>query len=216
MTIDSTNSARVEGRTLRSRGAWAVLLVTLAIALALDLWSKWYAFERVAGSPVATTRAEVLQTGPKDLWRLIPPHDPVVVVPRGLHFTLVYNPGAVFGIGAGQRWFFVAFTGVAMVFGLWMFASWTRPRDHAAHAGIGLILSGGLGNLYDRLLYGCVRDFIHPLPGVKLPFGWAWPGGERDVWPWVSNLADLFLIIGVGMLVVISLRGGGREKPVTS
>ncbi|MBO6514574.1 MAG: hypothetical protein JJ974_11475, partial [Phycisphaerales bacterium] len=58
-----------------------------------------------------------------------------------------------------------------------------------------------------RLVFACVRDFIHPLPGMKLPFGLTWPnGGSDEVWPYVSNVADLYLLIGIGLLLVYTWR----------
>lgn len=186
----------------RSPGAWVLVLVITAVGLAADLWTKHLAFERVAGVPVRVTRAEVMAAG--RLSDLIPAHEPVVAIPSVLRFTLVLNPGAVFGIGAGQRVVFIVFTLAAVLFALWMFATWTRPRDRWAHVGIGLLIAGGLGNLYDRLRFACVRDFIHPLPGVELPFGITWPNGSREVWPYVSNVADLWLIIAITILLVVS------------
>lgn len=187
----------------------------LTLGVATDLLSKSLAFEHVAGRPVVPVRADIVEAGPGRLYHLIPQHDPVVVIPHVLDFTLVYNPGAVFGIGAGQRWFFVLFTAAALAAGLLYFAKGTRARDHATQVGIALILAGGLGNLYDRMRFACVRDFIHPLPGVKLPFGLHWPGsGSDEVWPWISNLADLYLIIGVGIVMIVVLRGsrGARDN----
>jgi signal peptidase II len=193
------------GTTLRSRRAWTVLLVTVLLGLVTDLWSKSIAFAAIAPTPVVVEREDVLRVN--DLSVLIPPHDPVLVVPNLLEFTLVLNPGAVFGIGAGRRVFFIGFTLVAIAVSLVLFARWTRPRDWAAHLGFGLIISGGLGNLYDRIRFACVRDFIHPLPGVELPFGLRWPGGgSTEVWPYVSNVADLYLLIGIGILLVYTWR----------
>jgi hypothetical protein len=59
-------------------------------------------------------------------------------VPDLLDLSLVLNPGAVFGIGAGKRWFFIGFTGAA-----WPWPSGcSRPgpsrKDAMAHAAIGL------------------------------------------------------------------------------
>jgi signal peptidase II len=187
--------------TASSPGAWALLLTVAALGLAADLWSKSLAFQRVAGVPVEVRREDVLALAPANINRLIPAHHPVTVVPGALDFQLVLNPGAVFGVGAGRRWFFVVFTGLAIAFALWVFARWTSPRARAAHAGLGLIFAGGLGNLYDRLVHGCVRDFLHPLPGVPMPFGLSWPSGSKELWPWVSNVADAFLLIGVAMLM---------------
>ena len=193
------------GTTLRSRRAWTVLLVTVLLGLVTDLWSKSLAFASIAPAPVVVEREDVLRVN--DLSVLIPPHDPVLVVPNLLEFTLVLNPGAVFGIGAGRRVFFIGFTVVAIAVSMVLFARWTRPRDWAAHLGFGLIISGGLGNLYDRIRFACVRDFIHPLPGVELPFGLRWPGGgSTEVWPYVSNVADLYLLIGIGILLVYTWR----------
>ncbi len=191
-------------RAGRSPRAWVLLLTATLIALALDLGSKHLAFQHIADTPVPIDRREVIEAVSLDA--LIPIHDAVVVVPSLLEFTLVLNPGAVFGIGAGQRWFFVAFTVGALAFALLIFARWTTPREKGAHIALALLIAGGLGNLYDRMLYACVRDFIHPLPGVKLPFGIRWPSGSRDVWPYVSNVADLFLLVGIGALLVYSWR----------
>lgn len=191
--------------TWKSRGGWVTVLAVCMLSIVIDLGSKYWAFRTVAGAPVAVEREKVvaiLTTQPRLLNEtLIPAHPPMVVVPDLLDFTLVLNPGAVFGIGPGQRWFFVAFTVVALGFGLMMFAKWTTPKDRFAHAAIGLLIGGGLGNLYDRLVYGCVRDFIHPLPG------WNWPGGmtirgNAAIWPYVSNVADALLLVGIGMLLI--------------
>jgi len=197
----------------RSRRAWALLLGVTAFGLLTDLLSKALAFRFVAGTPVEVDRSDVIAT--QNLGSLIPRHEPVEVVQGILNFTLVLNPGAVFGIGAGKRWVFIIFTVVAVAFALWMFSKWTTRRDRWAHIGIGLLISGGLGNLYDRLQFACVRDFIHPLPGVRLPFGLSWPSGSREVWPYVSNIADLWLILGVAILLIVSWCGpqtSHREK----
>ncbi len=186
-------------KSTRSVRAWTILIATSVLGLIADLWSKGYAFAHVAGRPVVITREDVL--GAQDLWRLIPPHEPVGVIDGLLEFTLVLNPGAVFGIGAGQRWFFVIFTIIAVVIAVVLFVRWTHAKDWIAHTGFGLIIAGGIGNLYDRLVFACVRDFIHPLPGVKLPFGLKWPGGNGELWPYVSNVADAFLILGIVMLM---------------
>lgn len=197
----------------KSPRAWLVLLCVVAFSIVADLWSKAAAFKHIAPVPVVVERDAVLSLAadnPRQIGRLVPPHDPITVVPHVLDLTLVLNPGAVFGIGPGQRGFFVAFTVIAIAFGLWMFARWTTPKDHWAHAGIALVLGGGLGNLYDRLAYGCVRDFLHPLPGIKWPFGLRPLGGNGELWPYVSNVADAFLLIGIGILLIFLWRGPRR------
>jgi len=182
------------------RAAWAVLLAVVAVGLLTDLVSKGVMFATLADVPVDLDRSSVLNA--PDLSVLLPAHEPTVVVPHLLEFKLVLNAGALFGIGAGRRVFFIAATAGAIVFALWMFSRWTGRRHHAAHAAIGLVIAGGLGNLYDRVRFACVRDFIHPLPGVRYPFGIRTPWSGRELWPYVSNLADLWLIIGVAVLVI--------------
>jgi len=202
VVVDGAGAVHGSGR----RWAWIVLLGVTLLGLGLDLATKYWSFETIADRPVIVDRQEVLrlarEVSPGAIALLIPSHEPVTVVPGLLDFTLVLNPGAVFGIGPGKRWFFMTFTVVALGGGVLLFLRATGPRDFGAHASVGLLLAGGLGNLYDRLFYGCVRDFIHPLPGVKFPFGWRPFGGSGEVWPYVSNVADLLLIIGIVYLVV--------------
>ena len=193
------------------RKAWLFLLVVVVIGTIIDLGSKTIAFNTLAQAPVAIDRAEVIDA--TELQALLPRHEPTVIVPSVLELKLVLNPGAVFGIGAGKRLFFIIATTLAIGFALWMFARWTGPRDRWAHAAIGLVISGGIGNLYDRVRFACVRDFLHPLPGVNFPFGIQTPWSGREVWPYVSNLADLWLIIGVAVLVVFLWRGPRDARP---
>lgn len=192
-----------------SRRAWIVLLSVTLLGLAVDLVTKDLAFRFIGPQPVTVRREEVLRA--RSLSSLIPPGSTRRVIPHVLELSLVLNKGAVFGIGAGKRWAFVLFTVGALGFAVWMFGWWTGPHDRAAHVAIGLLISGGLGNLYDRLVFACVRDFIHPLPGVVAPFGWRLPHGDREIWPYVSNVADLWLIIGIGTLMVCLFRQG-RQK----
>ncbi len=189
----------------RSRSAWTVLIISTLLALALDLGSKHLAFAHIAPDPVVVDRSDVMTQMAKDvrgLQALVPLHKAVTPIPHILEFKLVLNGGAVFGSGQGRRWFFIGFTGVALLFAIYLFARWTRANERWSHIAIGLILSGGLGNLYDRLTLACVRDFIHPLPGVTFPFGLSLPGGQREIWPYVSNVADAALLVGIIFLLI--------------
>jgi signal peptidase II len=179
--------------------AWLTLLIVLAVGLTLDLWTKSWSFYNVAPIPVLLDRAQLIADPHLDM---VDPHPPMVVVRRVLNFQLVQNRGAVFGIGADQRLFFIVFTLAALAAGLWIFARWTTGRTSMAHVGLGMILAGGLGNLHDRIAYAAVRDFVHLFPGWQMPFGWNWPGGSRELFPWVFNIADVLLLLGVILLMV--------------
>jgi len=198
--------------TFRSPTAWLLMLTVLVGGLAIDLWSKYWAFDTLADRPVVIDKAMVLAGRHHEL---IPPNVTRVIVPSLLEFKLVLNVGAVFGAGEGKRWLFIAVTVFAVFFGLFLFGYWTRAKDRLAHVAIGLLLAGGLGNLYDRWTYGCVRDFIHPFPGVHLPFGLRWPGGDVELWPYVSNVADKFLLIGIVILLWHAWRIGDGDEPAS-
>ncbi len=200
---DATSSFQMAGRDVRS---WAVLLTILVSGVAADLISKSIAFARVAGDPVVLNRDTILAD---TSWH--PPfHEPVGFIPWILQFRLVLNRGAVFGIGPDHRWFFVGFTLMAMVAALSIFAFRTGRRQVVVHASLACILAGALGNLYDRIQYGAVRDFLNMFPEVKFPFGWTWPNGSPEIFPWVYNIADVLLLVGIGLLMVRTLFFGPR------
>jgi signal peptidase II len=67
-----------------------------------------------------------------------------------------------------------------------------------AQLGLALVISGAIGNLLDRAIYGQVTDFLH--------FRW----GEISFF--VNNLADCFISFGVVALAVASWQEHRREK----
>jgi signal peptidase II len=211
-TASSANVAITTGSTLtahprtdrafRSPLAWLVMLTVLCTGLAVDIGTKYWSFATVADEPVPLNRAELL-----DDPNWTPPyHAGKHVLPWSLlDLRLVINRGAVFGIGANKRFFFIAFTLAALAAGLVVFGRFTTRRQHLAHIALGLILAGGLGNLYDRIVYGVVRDFLHLFPGWHLPFGWRYPhflGGGDEIFPWVFNVADVMLLTGMALLMI--------------
>jgi len=187
-----------------------LMLAVLAIGLTIDLSSKWFAFENVADVPVRIDRERVLN----DPSYRVPWHDPVPLLPADLlNARLVWNYGAVFGLGQRKRFFFIAFTVAAVGVGVLLFARWTREHHRLAHVAIGCILAGGLGNLYDRARFGVVRDFLHIFPEARLPFSWTWPGsGSPELFPWVFNVADTLLLLGMLLLMVHINRVESRRQ----
>jgi signal peptidase II len=216
MTAPRPMAASSPRRAGRAPAAWLTLLLIFALGFGVDLFSKTWSFRTVADEPVALDRARLLAD---------PNHNPVPWDAAGrpllpgdlLRLKLVLNPGAVFGIGAHQRWFFIAFTVVALGAGLIVFARFTTSRARLAHIAIALVLAGGLGNLYDRILFGRVRDFIQVLPGRRLPFGWTWPGTHNwELFPWVFNVADVLLLVGMILLMIHINRIEKRRKRAAS
>lgn len=208
----STDSQPLQARrAYLSSSAWISLLSVLILGLALDLGLKTWSFENVADSPVRLNRQQLLND---PHFNPIPPHRGMHALPWSLlDLQLVINRGAVFGIGPNQRFFFIVFTVAALAAGLFVFGKYTTARDRLAHVAIGFILAGGVGNLYDRIVYGVVRDFLHMLPGYRLPFGWSWgSGGSTDLFPWVFNVADVMLLTGMGLLMLHMSRLERRRK----
>jgi lipoprotein signal peptidase len=70
-----------------------------------------------------------------------------------------------------------------------------------------MILAGALGNLHDRIHFNAVRDLLWLFPGLTLPFGLHWPGGQSGLYPWIFNIADVALLVGVALLLIIIWRG---------
>jgi signal peptidase II len=70
--------------------------------------------------------------------------------------------------------------------------------------GLGLIIGGALGNLYDRLFHPGVRDFLEVIN----------PASGLGLWP-VFNLADVAIVIGVAAYLVWSLinANASRRRP---
>jgi signal peptidase II len=183
----------------RSPRAWGLLLTVVLSGLSLDLVTKWWAFHSVAEAPVEL-RYEDIAGNPS--YRL-PWHAGVRAVPGDLlDFRLVLNHGAVFGLGQQRRPVFVAFTVLAVAGATAVFGWWTTANAVRVHVGIGLVLAGGLGNLWDRLTIGAVRDFLHMTPRWNLPFGLRWPGGSSELFPWVFNVADVLLLAGMAVLLL--------------
>ena len=210
-TQASISAERSDARpAYRSPRAWTLLLSLLFLGLALDIGTKYWSFAAVADDPVVLDR-EALTADPT--LNPIPHHNGIRVLPAHLlQFKLVINRGAVFGIGADQRGFFIGFTLVALIVGLYIFGAFTSARSRLAHTGLALILAGGIGNLYDRVVYGVVRDFLHMLPGWHLPFGWSWPGNNPEIFPWVFNIADVMLLTGMVLLMIHINRVEQRRK----
>ena len=183
-----------------SARAWVVLLCVTIAGLCADLSTKSWSFKHVADQSVLLDRSQLL-SNPN--WSPIPQHDGVIAIPgRILNFRLVLNDGAVFGIGSQQRLFFILFTIAALGIAGWLFSRHTSATNTLSHVAIGCVLAGGFGNLFDRLYIGRVRDFMHLFPDRHLPFGWAWPGGNTELFPWIFNTGDVLLLSGMGLLMI--------------
>lgn len=119
----------------------------------------------------------------------IAPGEIVTVVPGLLNLRLSENRGALFGMGQGWGGLFVVFTIVAVVGILW--AQWKYGRaSRLLTVSMAVLLGGALGNLYDRVRLGVVRDFIDLHAG---PYHWP-----------TFNVADMGITVGCALIILYS------------
>ena len=128
------------------------------------------------------------------------PARPVEVLPF-LNLTLLHNTGAAFSFlsdAAGwQRWFFVVValvvTGVLV---LWLRR--LRAQERWLAGALALVIGGAIGNLWDRVAYGHVIDFIDLHAA-----GWHWPA---------FNIADSAITVGVVVILLDGFLAGRKEE----
>ena len=117
------------------------------------------------------------------------------------YLTMVWNPGVSFVGGFLQahkevvRWFLAAFSiGVSI-----MLTMWVRRAERPLFAtSIGLVIGGAIGNVIDRIRFGAVADFID----VR----------HLLYFPWIFNVADSAITVGICLLLVDMLRQDGKER----
>lgn len=119
---------------------------------------------------------------------------PVIIVAH-LNFILAYNNGAAFGLlseSAGwQRWLFIL-VAIAVSTVIMVWSTRLKTKDHLEGFALACILGGALGNLYDRIYYGHVVDFIDFYIG-----SWHW---------YTFNVADVAICIGAVILAVVGFK----------
>ncbi len=105
--------------------------------------------------------------------------------------TRVANEGGAMNSFEGSMFMLIAIPVLAMVVAIWYMekhpeAHWTLPLS------LELIISGGLGNLIDRLTLHSVTDFLDftAIPG----------------WNWVFNVADIAVCVGCALLVLYVIK----------
>lgn len=119
-----------------------------------------------------------------------------------LRFTYVENDGAAFGMLGEHRWIFMILSTIgiaAVLIYMWKF----RPESKLACTALAFIVGGGVGNMIDRVRLGYVIDFIDFCAFPK-------------VWMWVFNIADSFVCVGAGILILYLImdiiKEGKQEK----
>lgn len=153
--------------------------IMVAVLVALDLWTK------SAIIPLVKESADYIENGGKVIWISEP----------WFGLVDVLNRGGVFGVGSelegiGRIIFkTVRFAALGVI--LYLLA--TTPRKARLHmTTLAMIMGGALGNIWDTIRIGAVRDFLY----FKLGF---WPA---DPWP-AFNVADSLILVGVIALALL-------------
>ena len=204
----------IEKRAFRNGKAVVLFAVLSVVAAGLDLWTKHVAFTRMMDDPSIPKRVEALfgTTQPTDVTPKITHtvlsrlHLTKPVCP-GLSITLSTNPGVVFGIRWFTLWMVNTITVFMMLFvtGFFLFSD---AKHYWLHAALALLLGGSFGNLYDRLTSCVSLPYLPPIRYHVRDFIDCSDLGYQ----WVFNLADAWLVIGVGMILVYWLWSGRKAR----
>jgi signal peptidase II len=156
--------------------------VLAIVTVALDLWSKAWAWDTLREGKVIT------------------------VVENWVYFEFGFNTGSAFSLGRDAGWARTAFIVVTLLALAYMgrLAMTLPTRYGVAFASVALVAGGALGNLHDRLvrvmeIRGEMRHGV--VDFIKIFY---WPG---KVWP-TFNVADVALVVGVGLLLIFLTKHG--------
>lgn len=126
----------------------------------------------------------------------------IVIIPDYFSWTLAYNTGAAFSFLADangwQRWFFAAIAVlVSGVLVVWL--KRLKADETWLALALALVLGGALGNLFDRVVYGHVIDFIL----LHWQSRWYFPA---------FNLADSAITLGAILLALDMFKSQKSEE----
>jgi signal peptidase II len=119
---------------------------------------------------------------------------PVEVLRGIFHITLVLNTGTAFGLFKGKTAVFSAISIVVIVL-IPFFILRNKKTGMTLSLALGLILGGAAGNLFDRISFGYVVDFL-----------------DFRIWP-VFNIADSAITTGIAILVFKLLSHHPKSPP---
>jgi len=150
-------------------------------------WPQWVGLGAVAFAALGADQlTKSIVTSRLDL------NDEVHVVgPFSIHH--VTNSGIAFGLFASATSIVILLTGLAVAWMLYFFAR-SGSRHPVLPVALGLVIGGSVSNLLDRVRLGHVTDFL-----------------DFRYWP-AFNLADTFIVVGVGILFAAILLGDARSR----
>ena len=126
----------------------------------------------------------------------VSPWDTHVVIPQVFNIVHTQNRGAAFGVlnngeGAWRTAILIGVSSLVAIFiasQLWRLPRTSWPNTNVTPVALGLLLGGAAGNLFDRIAYGSVTDFLQVFIG-----SYEWPS---------FNAADSAISIGACLLIL--------------
>lgn len=144
---------------------YGIFSVIILVGIALDQLTKWLAVKFLA--PITTQP----------------------IIKNVLHLTYVENRGAAFGMLANHRWIFMIISTATILLLLGVLYAGYLP-NMLYKVSVSMIVSGGIGNMIDRLMLGYVVDFID----------------FRLINFAIFNGADSFVCVGAGLLILALIK----------
>ena len=118
-------------------------------------------------------------------------YDSIIIIKDFFYITYVRNTGAAWSIFEGETLGLVIVSLIIISFIIYYMCK-NKPKSKLEKIGYSMILSGSFGNLFDRIIYGYVVDFLD-----FYIFGYDYP---------IFNLADCFIFVGVMLLIIYTWR----------
>jgi signal peptidase II len=165
----------------RPRPSYVFLGLVSVLTLAADLGSKAWAEQHLDGNTVA------------ELWK------------NHVTLLLAKNRGGAWGLLQStsenvRRPFFLLVSVAAIAFIMTLYRR-LNPNQRALKWGLPLVLGGALGNVFDRIRYGHVIDFIDYRADWMRVMNEKLLHNSNDHWP-TFNIADVAICVGVGLMAL--------------
>ena len=120
----------------------------------------------------------------------------IEIINNFFNITLLKNTGAAFSMFTSSTWFLILIS-IAILFLIYFFFIRNNNLKKSESILYGFLIGGTMGNLFDRILYKAVVDYL-----AFDIFKYSFP---------VFNLADSCIVMSVILLVIMSIKGDKNE-----